>query len=174
MQWPTLFSFPMELSTLDVADPLGTAPGVTAAAAAAWPAVNRIIYMPFRVPQPLVVAQLYCYNDATVSGNLDLGIYSPDGTLIVNKGSTAMAGASALQLLDITDTVLGIGFYYLAMTVDNTTATFNRYAPLLPVLQAAGVLSQTPGSFGLPATATFIAGADAYLPSCGLAMVVTL
>lgn len=130
----------------------------------AWPAANRAIYIPFQVYGPLVAYKLSVFNGATVSGNIDIGIYDGPGNRLVSAGSTAMSGGSVLQSVDITDTTLYPGNYYMALAVDNTTATFIRLTgSVLQFFGAAGVYSQST-AFALPATATFAACLNAYVP----------
>lgn len=138
-------------------------------ASAAWPTAKKVFYLPFRVPSALLVQQLYVYNGAAVSGNVDVGIYTPGGTRLVSIGSTAQAGTNDQQLFDIADTLLAPGAYYLAVTLDNTTGTTFRLVPLnVGVGRIVGALTETTVAFGLPATATFATVADTYYPACGL------
>jgi hypothetical protein len=159
---------------IDVVDhPWGCALNVNANsnadASAVWPLAKEILYLPFRLPFPVLVKQLFVANGGTASGNLDLGIYSIAGTKLVNKGSTLQAGTTAIQLLDITDTQLGQGTFYFAITMDGTTGTTRRNLPAsIQVSEALGILKETPGAFGLSATATFAACDTNYLPHCGL------
>ena len=94
---------------------------ITSAASATYVAANRAHYIPFVVSEPITVVQLFAYNGATASGNIDMGIYDAKGTKLVSIGSTAQAGTNALQTFDITDTVLGSGRFYLAVAMDNAT-----------------------------------------------------
>lgn len=138
--------------------------GVTLAArafaapgSAANPVANRAVYVPVRIPDTITVVKMFCHNGATVSGNVDLGIYTSGGTRLVSTGSTAQAGASIVQEFDITDTTLTPGLYYMALAADNATATFIRLAFTVEVGNALGILGQET-AFPLPASATF--GAD--------------
>lgn len=134
-----------------------------------FPTANKVIYMPIRVPSSMLIQQLYCINGATVSGNVEVGLYTMDGTKIVSSGSVAQAATNVKQLFNITDTLIGRGAYYMAVTLDNTTGTFFRAVPANAAMAGLlGLLTETTGGFGLPATATFNAAADAYLPMAGL------
>jgi len=147
---------------LSVADAAGNA-------SATWPASNRILYQPFRLPTPITIAQLYCYNGTAVSGNVDIGIYMLDGSKIITTSSVAQAGTSALQLFDITDTLIGPGTFYMGITLDNTTGTLFRVAlTVLASAQVMGVLEENPGGFGLPSTATFGSISASYIPLIGM------
>jgi hypothetical protein len=88
-----------------------------------YPAANVTILVPFGIAEPILVLKLWLENGAAVAGNIDLGIFGPDGTLIVGKGSTGQSGTSVIQELDITDTRLDPGRYYLGITSDTSDVT---------------------------------------------------
>ena len=147
--------------------------GITNAgiASAVWPSSNLAIFIPFTLPEASLALAMFSYNGATASGNLDVGLYKADGTRIVSMGSTAQAGTSALQTLDITDTTLPGGeLLYLAMAMDNTTGTTFRLTGSSNVgqLRACGVM-QMATAFPLPATATFATLTSNYAPVVGVA-----
>jgi hypothetical protein len=137
-----------------------------APASTAWPSANRAILTPMRLPEIVTVTKLYWYNGATVSGNVDCGIYTADGRLVVSTGSTAQAGTSAGQEVNITDTQIGPGIYYLALALSSATGTIFRTAPTLAFLKAMGLL-QIASAVPLPASATLAAMATAYVPVVG-------
>lgn len=116
-----------------------------------WTA-NRIQYIPFYLGAQGTAYQMFCLN-GTVAGNLDMGIYDAAGNRVVNKGSTAMAGASQIQLLDITDTALDPGNYWMAFWGDSGSATFRGLSGGTETMMALGLMTETNAS-GLPATAT--------------------
>lgn len=167
--WPLRSGSGSHTLVIDTLGYFGTVPNISMSlASGTWPTNNKIFYCPIRVPYPINVLQMYINNGAAVSGNVDVGIYGPAGARLVNSGSTAQAGTSAVQTIDITDTAIGPGFFYLAMQVSNTTATNTKAAPLVAILSAYGVLMEAAGGFGLPATATFATTTSAYLPSFGI------
>lgn len=128
-----------------------------------WPAANRAIYCPILVEDPVTVTQMAVLVTAQ-SGNLDVGIYSETGVRLVSKGSTAVGAANAVQAVDITDTYLVPGVYFLALCVDNTTAAFQRASNSTGYLQACGVQQQAVGAVTLPDPATFANPASSYIP----------
>lgn len=148
---------------------LGAEPAIdiTSPGSAVWPAANRAILIPFRPSSRYLARRMFVHNGATVSGNIDLGIYNDDGTLLVSSGSTAQAGVSVMQYVDITDTWLAPGAYYLALAVDNTTATVFRGLASVMVGRIAGMLQATT-AFPLPARPTLETVASAYLPVIGV------
>lgn len=136
-------------------------------AAAAWPAANLAIYVPFVLDRQAVAAQMFWENGA-VAGTTDVGIYDEQGTRLVSLGATTNAGT--VQLGNIADTTLPPGVYYMAgLASTATTQTYWSGAIGVPMLRAAGVRSQAVGAAALPATATFAAMANGYLPFVGVA-----
>lgn len=133
----------------------------------AWPAANRALYIPFIVGVTFVAVQMFVVNGATVSGNIDVGIYDGSGNRLVSKGSTAQAGVSSQQAFDITDTVLLPGRYYMGVAMDNATGTLIAWGPVAGLAGSMGCLQQAT-AFALPATATFAAMASAFIPGVGI------
>ncbi len=134
-----------------------------------WLTANLAIYVPVRIATPLIAKQLFLWNGATVSGNVDMGIYDVAGRRIVSAGSTAQAGTSVLQLFDITDTWLGRGLYYFGLAFDNTTATITRGAwSDARVGRTVGGTVQQATAFPLPTTATFAVWVGTPIPNMGL------
>jgi hypothetical protein len=138
--------------------------GAGSGASRAWPAANRAIFVPFVVYQPFLAVKMLTTTGGTASGNLDIGIYDDHQNRLASMGSTAQASAFTLQSFDIADTLLLPGVYYMALCIDNTTATILAQAPLVSACGALGVLSQSVGAVTLPAPAAFAAAQDAYVP----------
>ena len=133
-----------------------------------WPSANLALFYPFRIFTPIIVTLLYTYNGSVASGNLDVGIYDMDGNQIVSSGSTAQTGTSTIQELNISDTPLNPGKFYLAMAMDNTTGTITRYAgPSNSELTYLGIAQQA-SAFPLPATATPTTASVSNFPIFGL------
>lgn len=111
------------LGAYSIGQESGRSVGSSSAASAAWPSANLAILVPFRLPAPLLVQRLFLLNGATASGNVDIGIYDVAGTRLLSTGSTAQSGTSAVQSVDVTDTPLAAGVFYLALaTADPTEA----------------------------------------------------
>lgn len=131
----------------------------------AWPAANRAFFVPFVVYTPVVIAKMFFENGATINGAFDIGIYDSQANRLVSSGSTAHSGANAFQTVDISDTTLIPGVYYMALCFDGTTATVRSYTgSVAPLWGAAGVLMQDLGSVTLPNPATFAAYAGTLCP----------
>lgn len=129
---------------------------------AVWPLGNTGIYVPVQVDMPCLVTKMGI-QVATQSGNVDVGIYNEEGARLVSAGST-LVGVAGLQTFDIADTWLTPGVYFFAMVVSNTTGAFLRVTPANNSARAIGVQSQAIGSTVLPATATFAAPGNTYVP----------
>lgn len=134
----------------------------------AYPAVSRALFIPIYINEDVVVKQLWCYNGATVSGNVDMGLFDKYGTMLQSAGSTAQAGTNAVQAFDITDQALEFGVYYLGISIDNTTATIFRGTPSALALRMMGV-QETAGLFPL-ANATYANPTSAFIPRIGLTL----
>ena len=132
-----------------------------------WPTANTAIFIPFRLAAPATVRKLFWMNGSIVSGNVDAGIYDKNGVRLVSSGSTLQSGANVNQSVDVTDTVIGPGNFYLALAMDNITGTIEMtQSYTVEMLRIIG-LAQQATAFALPATATFATVLNARLPACG-------
>jgi hypothetical protein len=172
---PTAVSFPeavvvSPMSMHAVFDHVNVACGLTAAGSGAWPNVSQALGYWFVVYRPMVVKRMVV-QVTTQSGNLDMGIYDEKGNCVVSKGSTAVAVAG-VQSVDLTASisggtaspVIGPGCYIAALSVDNITAAFQRYAFDFRAMRISGVVSKT-STFPLATTSIAFGGTGtAYLP----------
>lgn len=118
---------------------------------------DQIYYYPFRLHEVATVRKMSYAVGATSSGNVDIGIYDAQKNLIVSSGSTAQGTINVIQEVEITDTVLQPGKYFMAITFSSATATCfaiggavaDEFLIVVPCYQ------EVPGAFGLPATANF-------------------
>lgn len=141
----------------------------------AWASANDPVAIPFVLSQAGVVTQLGWVNGSSAGGNVDVGVYSSSWVRLISTGSTAGSGNSAWQFVDVADTALPPGRYYLVMARDNTTANrVSSYASLVsaPLLALAGVQDTTTNSFPLPNPLTNMAEAATFtrIPICGIVM----
>ena len=129
-----------------------------------WPEANMAIYIPFILYRSITAKIMGVVNGSPVSGNVDVGIYSKDGTRLVSSGSTAQAGTSTLQPFDIPDIPLGPGSFYMAIAVDNTIGkVYGRSTGHLLSFAAVGMAAQS-AAFPLPLSATFATVTKTYIP----------
>lgn len=136
----------------------GAAPaGYDLVATAAWPTTNKALFVPFTLNEEAIVYALGWINGATVGGgSYDAGLYHDDGARIVSTGSTLQAGASQVQAVDVADTVLKPGNYFLGMA-GNATLNNTVYRVSMAVVPQVclGVKQQAAG-FVLPSSATLV------------------
>ena len=138
-------------------------------AGAAWTTANMAVYMPIVVRHSITIKQLRVVNSSAISGNFDLGLYDVDEeglprTRLVSTGSTAQAGASDVQSVNVSVTALVAGVHYLASVFDNGTGGVLSIAPVPVATTMSGDLIHTldgvfeeASAFILPTTATPVA-----------------
>lgn len=152
---------------------LGTAYGCEAGGApgsAVWPAANRAIFVPFALAGQYPVVKVWWANGAAVAGNVDCGVYSVDGTLLLSAGSTAQAGTSIVQSVTLgTPVLLEAGSYYMALAASSASAQFLRQPnATIAGMQLCGMAQQA-SALPLPATFTLATVASQYVPFFGIA-----
>lgn len=146
----------------------GSHADISFATAAVWPAANRAIAFAFYAPCNFTVVDAWCFNGATINGNIDIGIYDSSFVRVVSTGSIAHAGASAIQTVALTDTKLyGGSNYWMAMASDSASATFFRDTSTATSLSRTGAWQQANGSVVLVDPATPATVASAYIPLFG-------
>lgn len=139
----------------------------SAPASTAWPSANLAIFVPMLINEQCVAYKLICGAGLTAEGNFDIGIFDADGRKLISSGATAK-GLNVVHTIDITDTPLGPGLYYMGMSADSADA----YAMVTPAGTAPVPLQksrlygtlQMATAYPLPATATFAARTFAPVP----------
>lgn len=136
----------------------------------AWPTISLAMYVPFLMRVGATFLRAFSLN-GTPSGNIDIGVYNENGTRLWSAGTTAMAGTGAPQTFTISPALyLPRGRYFLGLAIDNTTATIGRWTGTAGVggMQKFLGVAQQASAFPLPATATFAAAVNNYIPMVGL------
>ena len=137
--------------------------GMPAAASTTFGVANLAIFIPFFLNRTELVQHLACQNGSTVAGNIDIGIYDAAFARIISTGSVLQAGASTVQAIDVADTDLLAGQYWLALSHSNATATQWGIAATGSMPRSWGMRTQT--VFPLPVNAAPIpAGLGIALP----------
>jgi len=149
------------ISTALALGPSLITPGVSPASAA-WPSASLAIFVPVQIPLPCTVYKLVMGAGVTAAGNFDIGIYDAAGNKMVSSGATAK-GTSVKQVLDVTDTVIGPGLYYLALAADGTN-NYIRHTISVQACRLAGVV-EAAASYTLPSSVTFSASTGTFIPS---------
>lgn len=117
---------------------------------------NRAYYVPILVPAVCVARRVWWYNGATVSASYDLdcGIYTDagykPGTRLVSSGSTAQGTASVIQFVDITDTALSPGLYWIAIACSSASATLLRNIDVASIGPSGDAIPRFQQSTALP------------------------
>jgi hypothetical protein len=89
-------------------------------------AANQAFFFPFELTDFGTAYQLLFWVGATASGNIDVGIYDASLNRIVSSGPTAQGTINTVQELNIANTLLKPGRYYLASAASAGTATVMR------------------------------------------------
>lgn len=120
------------------------------------PTADRAQFTPILVPERATARKLFCHSGVTGTGNVEMALYTEDFKQIVTSGAIAKTAAAVLMELDITDTLLEAGRYYLGWVAHIGTDTFHGYfnATIGNMAgKASGVFEQA-SAMPLPATAT--------------------
>ena len=166
MDWTNQLALPDGLITICPTSLCSMGIYVDAPGSFTWMTANRAVYVPFRISRTILVKNMFIFNGATISGNVDLGIYDKDGTRLVSTGSTAQAGASSVQTIAVVNTPIGPGLFYMALAINNTTATVYLWNLANYRSKCFGLAMQA-AVFPLPVIATFATYSD-YLYLYGL------
>lgn len=142
----------------------------------AYESSNAAFYYPIVLPAPCVVRRVWWANGATTTGGatVEAGVYANSGFapgVKLISGSATQGTASQVQFVDVTDTALAPGLYWLALMATSTTNTTFFRSDIGGGLAAidAGLRMEQASANPLPATATPVetTGTPVYL--CGFA-----
>ena len=121
--------------------------------------INAAIFMPVYISGNVTLTRAQWYNMVTVNGNMDVGLYTLDGTRLASTGAVAQSGADASQTAALTAPIhVRRGVYYMAYSSSSGTSTLNgvsyvgAVADMLALLGCARMAAAHP----LPATATLV------------------
>lgn len=135
-------------------------------AGVAWPLANLALFIPVEVTEAIVLTGIYWATGGTAGGNLDIGLYNEDGTKVVSHGTVARGTVNSLNSsFALTDTTVGPGRYFMAMSADSTNI-YNAAVPAAGLLEALGVCEMQT-AFVLPSPATLVRTTRAYAPIFG-------
>jgi hypothetical protein len=129
----------------------------------AWPTANLAIFTAIVVRNRVTIFQMGWLNGATLGNDIDVGVYDRNLNKVISTGATAQSGTSVAQFVDITDTPLDAGLYYMAMSSNQSAAGIVAKGS---TSTAASVTCRALGSFQmasahpLPTTATVAAHAS--------------
>lgn len=135
-------------------------------ASLAWVTGNRAVYFSFGLAEAAVVKKAFWENGTVVSGNCCAAICDDSFVRKVTTGSTAQAGTSVPQVVDVTDTLLAPGRYWLAFSHDDTTGTLMRANPIAQNMHALGIFEEA-SAFPIPDPITPATPTMGYIPVFG-------
>jgi hypothetical protein len=153
--------------SIDTASIISGVASSVAYASNAWPTANLAIYIPIAIALPVVAKKLWLACGTTGTDNIDIGIFSEGGTKIVASGATAKVNSDAELVVEITDTLLAPGRYWIGVSCASNTATFWTLGLAVPNGAALGVM-QEGSAHPLPATATMVALTGLRVPAAGI------
>jgi hypothetical protein len=119
---------------------------------------SYIYYLPIILPASCTVRRVWWANGATAAGDtFEAGIYADDGDAKPGArllyGSAATSGTNSVQFVDVTDTIIGPGRYWLAwVKASGTSAIFRSQVSASDAVNAALMFHESGTT--LPATAT--------------------
>lgn len=134
-----------------------------------YPGASRALAAPFEIAHPFLVVKAFWFNGGTATtDSADVGVYTEAGALKVSGGGTAISGANALQEVDVTDTLLPPGRYWLTYVQNGVTATLIM-APVAAVTMRVAGCAQMASAYPLPSTFTAAAITNVNFPLFGIA-----
>jgi hypothetical protein len=124
----------------------------------AYESAARAIYTPITLSSGCVIRRVWWANGATTTGGatIEVGVYAdsgygPGAKLV--SGSATQGTANEVQFVDVTDTAIGAGLYWLALVSDITTNTTLFRVSIASSWDAANRMQEASAS-PLPSTAT--------------------
>jgi hypothetical protein len=143
----------------------------SAPASATWESAARAVYTPIVLRAPCVARRVWWANGATTTGGatVEVGIYAnvdygPGAKLV--SGSATQGTASQVQFVDVTDTALPPGLYWIAVMCSSATnTTMFRVSVTADAMMRFEEASASP----LPSTATPVESTVGNLWLCGFA-----
>jgi hypothetical protein len=139
---------------------------LTLTVGAAWPAANLAIYIPFRILTPATATTMFVTHNG--GNQIDVGIYDAELNRRVSSGSVAPVVVDFLAVVDIADTVLEPGVYYMALALDNNVRSVRRFQPVVGQIYGGAGCAQQAAAFPLPAVATPVTFTQRYIPVFGI------
>lgn len=119
-----------------------------------WPSANLAIYVPIGITQSILVKKLWFGSSSTSTGNVDMALYDAAGVAVVAATNAAKIASNDEQVFDVTDTPIGPGLYWIALSSDSATDTFNMIQTSAADCAQMGVLTEA-AAYPLPSTATW-------------------
>lgn len=141
---------------------------------ATYESASRAVYYPITLPAPCTVRRVWWANGATTTGGatIEVGIYADAGYspgAKVLSGSATQGTASQVQFVDVTDTTLPVGLWWVAIVSSSATNT-TVFRTLISGTQIDALYRYEQASASpLPASATPVQSSIGYIWLCGFA-----
>ena len=139
---------------------------------ATWESAALAVYMPIFGQAPLILTRVWWANGATVSGGatIEVGVYrdaayKPGAKII--SGSATQGTASQVQFVDVTDTFLIPGLYWIAVVSSSATNTTMFRGVASALSYDAAFRMEEASASPLPATATPVELSATNIYLCG-------
>jgi hypothetical protein len=126
---------------------------IGASSSGTWGTNNRAVYCPIVIDEPFLVQKVALYNGSTASGNVDVGIYSENGTRIWSVGGVAQSGTNVMQVFTPTAFVLPPGRYYIGVAFSSSAGTITGRLFINEIARMCGVGIQAT-AYPLPSSFT--------------------
>lgn len=113
---------------------------------------NVPVAMPFALSEGATIFQLGWYNgSSTQSGNVDIGVYDTSWNRKVSGGGTAASGTSVWQWVNVADTSIPSGRYYLVIVRDSAVTHAVAGSPSgAAIMGLFGVMDSATAAYPLP------------------------
>lgn len=121
------------------------------------PVVTETYLAEIYVPETVTITGVAIFNGSAVDGNVTIGIYDINGTLVGKSASTAQAGTDAYQRVPLALTLVP-GSYWVAVQMDDTDGRLNTH--VFGNFGAGKLTGQTYGTMpsGIAVPTTFTTG----------------
>lgn len=127
---------------------------------------NRARFIPIVVQQTCIAYRMFFHVSANASGNCDVGIYDESGTRLVSSGSVAVTINS--NMVDIPDTTLTPGRYFLAFSLSSATVSLIVGSITTSLARSTG-MGNASAALPLPASVTLAgSAAEGFIPVLGV------
>ncbi len=118
------------------------------------PIANLGFFIPFTMSEQKEIKRILVpVITLAAGGNIDVGIYNSSKERLVSSGSVRVM-SEMTQAINITNTVLDPGRYYMAVALDNSAVAISTITIGVGINRELGIFEKT-SSFPLPATGTF-------------------
>ena len=119
--------------------------GTNAASNTAIPAASVAWYIPFSIPHPMTVYEVWVETGSlTTSNSIQIGVYDTAYNLLFSQATTVATASDTVNSSGMTDVVLpGPANYYMALASDGTRNLLMQSLAIAGSYQVMGLMEQT-------------------------------